>query len=889
MARKNGSNGRFASSARTGSAVGSATASFETGERQARELIAGNHSKAAVDIAKDLHKQYATAESELLLVEAYEARIRSLLKQGMSIEAKALLQLVSTRFPSAGHRLQEIEWEVRASGEELGELVAPLRDPNLAAEVRARIETLIRQRVEDLSALAQASSLPPAHALREAAAALSKAFEAVTSGEVEDGVPQLPEVSRRSPLASWKALIQAIAGFYRGEEDRSRKWLEAITPDSVPARLVEPMQALLGNSLVPVSSPAAMSLMRAVGSSRKIMQASLASLEAAMHSGNEQRILDQARDAMSLCRQCRPELVDKLRQHILVRSMMLKIHASLVFAAVGKAKLDAYWFRLLALGLEQAATDSYERLQAVYCWEEFRGQAMLEGWFAVNSLEDGLLSRRMAQAVSRFPAHLIAEWLEDEPVESSRYGVPGELPHSALLDAGNLFARACRADPHSEVFEEWLAWTKRQQDHHKSDEVAELWRQTRNQDVAPLLWLVESAEHRGAYQKSLKFLEQAEQLDQLNPEVCRARLRLLVAGILRHFRQRKPHLAEQGIDRIAALPDALEGKLAVALTGLRRVCSALRGDAPGGAARLAELETELGDCAFVLLNGVADAAGLTLSEAGLSSPEAISFAGSRTLAGLAKACAVGDLLGIRTAIPETWEAALIAALRAPTHSLDAAQLLVIGEAALLGSTQKLAYAVSAAGMETRATDSRFLFLRARALPRWAFERSLQCMRAALELARRDREMDLAGRVLDQLQDHPAVRSGSDELGGFSIEPEQLQKILEEERANRSYPDPARSQTPAHVPRRETATRRPDRGRHRFQQDDDEIDPIVELQDLIRRAPLEIQQRLFEALERGESTADILALLSAHILPGTPLGARAKRPHKMPPPGQQSLF
>ena len=36
----------------------------------ARELIAGRHSKAAVEVAKELHKRYATPESESLLIEA---------------------------------------------------------------------------------------------------------------------------------------------------------------------------------------------------------------------------------------------------------------------------------------------------------------------------------------------------------------------------------------------------------------------------------------------------------------------------------------------------------------------------------------------------------------------------------------------------------------------------------------------------------------------------------------------------------------------------------------------------------------------------------------------------------------------------------------------------
>jgi len=38
---------------------------------QIRELIAGKHSKSALQLAKDLYKRSATAESEALLTDAY--------------------------------------------------------------------------------------------------------------------------------------------------------------------------------------------------------------------------------------------------------------------------------------------------------------------------------------------------------------------------------------------------------------------------------------------------------------------------------------------------------------------------------------------------------------------------------------------------------------------------------------------------------------------------------------------------------------------------------------------------------------------------------------------------------------------------------------------------
>jgi hypothetical protein len=606
-------------------------------------------------------------------------------------------------------------------------------------------------------------------------------------------------------------------------------------------------------------------------------------------------VLDRSRDALSLCRQCRPELVDKLRQHVLVRSMLLGFKPDPVHAAVGKPKEDAYWCRLMALGFEEMAGSWDARVEIVECWEDFRAKAIRERWFAANSLEDGLLSLRMARMASGLTREMVEELLEDEPKASRRPGLDGTLPPAALLDAGNLFARACRGDPHPEVFAEWLAWAKQQGD-GRADSVAELWRQTRDQDVAPLLWLVESSERRGAYQKSLKFLELAEQLDQLNPEVRKVRVRLLVAGVLRHFRQRKPHLASQGIERLTELPETLEGTMAPAATALRSVCCALDGDRAGAAAHQAALEAQLGDSAFVLLQGLADGAGLTLAEAGLLPAKAISFSGG-ALASLARTCALGDLLGTGSTVPEQWEPGLSAALRSPAHGLDAAQLLVIGEAALRGECEKLAYQVSTAGMKAGAADARFLFLRARALPAWAPERSFDCLLAARELARRDREMELAGRVLDYLESHPAAGFGLDDddlasgSDGFSMKPGRLQEIVDEERGNDAYPESMPSRTPAYVeernPRQSKLPGR--RGRDGFLPDEKD-DAIDELRELLENAPPEIRQQAFKALERGENAIDILlGLLMDHVPPDAPAGARKERPPKLPAPEQGSLF
>ena len=176
--------------------------------REVRALLAKGSTKSAVELAKQIHKRCGTPASEALVVEAYGARIRSLLEHSLTAEAKALLELVRERYSSAKQSLADIAIVVASSEGSLDDLVRPLNDPALPKERRAAIESAIKRQLTDLSALAHCTVLPPDHPLRVSAAALGEALASVTSGPVGDGALLLPQVSHRGPWAlgnSWCA------------------------------------------------------------------------------------------------------------------------------------------------------------------------------------------------------------------------------------------------------------------------------------------------------------------------------------------------------------------------------------------------------------------------------------------------------------------------------------------------------------------------------------------------------------------------------------------------------------------------------------------------------------------------------------------------------------
>jgi hypothetical protein len=893
-----------------------------------RELIAGQHSKAALQLAKDLYKRWAAAESETLLVEAYTARIDDLLKLGMMVEAKALLAIVRERFPASLPRLAELGREISALDGRLEEVVSPLRDPSLSWEERERIETFIRQRVQDLPALAAVSSLPQDHPLRVAASALSAAFKAVTQGPVEDEILALPEVSRRSPLASWKALVRAISGYYRREDEECGKWLLSIVDDSIPARLLPAIVAMRGGKTDSKFTPAEERLISVAGDHSAGLHAAVANLERAFHAKKQRPILDAVRAVAAASDRCEPAIRERLRQHIAVRGIMQHLPLPSVHAALGShPRQDAYYYRLLARTLEnEQHLEGYA--EAAIVWEDFRREAIKEHWFAGGSLEDGVLALHMVQLIEKVPAELAEEMKDREPFyrKPAKWNKDEGLPSPATL-----YRRACEADPHPEAFQAWLNRAKQQGPWQEADNVAEQWREARGADIQPLLHLMESSERRSAFKKSLKYLEEAENLDRLNPEVRRAKLRLLLAAVLRHLSQRKTHLARGGIEQLETVPEVRPGEIAALAAALRWCSAAVDGDKSAQGAREAELNKSIGCVAAHLLIEAllidAKMIGTTMPPSKAAETPALEL-----LAGAVRACVLGEWAGLSIPLPSSWNDPLIASMYLPNCPLDAAQMLVLGEAALNCVSRELAFAVSAAGLAGGSANARFLFLRTRSLPPWASARRHGCLTAALELARRERNTELAGTILDHLHgkqpsERGRLRWEADQrddlrddprIASRPVSPELLSKILEEERQLKQFPvfgsyrdpnyagefDPLLCDCPrcqanrGGFPDEDDALDEDDEDEDEF--DDDEFDepppPLSRkakemLEDFLGKLPPAVAQRVIRAIAAGEEPISAIDRIMNKEFPkrALPASPNKEKTAKAKPPEQGSLF
>src|SRR5439155_19713 len=161
---------------------------------------------------------------------------------------------------------------------------------------------------------------------------------------------------------------------------------------------------------------------------------------------------------------------------------------------------------------------------------------------------------------------------------------------------------------------------------------------------------------------------------------------------------------------------------------------------------------------------------------------------------LARACALGEDLGLKFVVPSEWDEKILDELRERRLEVGTRQLCLLAEAALRAGRRELAFAACGAGLAKGGpTEARFLLLSGQALPEWEFSRRDECFIAAAELARRQRDMDLAEEAVELLRTYS--RQGSTflrwaahrEPRSFSMSSEEVQKILERERKASKLP------------------------------------------------------------------------------------------------------
>ena len=780
----------------------------EPSKMQILDLIKRGKTREAVEIAKRLHAQQKNNESEKLLLEAYQARIQAMLDKNLSQDAMALIDLVIQRFPESRDLMNALRKRITIRAGELGTLLAPLANPEVLPEERTEIEDILRRELTDLNALAQCAALPPDHPLRQGATALDKAFRAVCDGPVSDDLLELNQIPRRSPLAPWKMLVRAIAHFYRKEDDLCRKWAAGIPADSKPAKCIPVLIALVERKKGALQTARQKDLFQAVEADFAPLEKLLVRLGDALEEVRPKVVFDNIQKAISECQRVWPEYLEQLKQCLFVRTYYENIPEEIVRIMLGGEPLkNAHFWRLMARGAERHR--SYIKM-APHFWEEFRLHALHEKWFEDGSHEEAqlylhiaALLRKQCEFYENRPYFYMDEddFDEDEIIPMDSYYakqspkiraiVKNRESWDSLRHFDELYRRVCKSDDDPANFRAWIEHAEKIRGKGMADEIALEWAWVRPEDVEPRLYLMESAEKRNALIKALKFLKQAEELDSVNPQVRRARLRLLIAIAKRHATDRRAHLLAKDITEIEVLEQSAEGDRPAFISALKWVQACLEDSntADGHADTTCRL---LGGAlpGNLILNGIASVCKLTGYAVSLDSVISETKKDD-VIEHVTRAMRLANDIGIPVRIHQKLRNTLIKILSAKTPGAQTAQCLALVESALKEHDDTLAYVAAGAGLALGGpSEARFLFLRAKTLPSNNFERHIDCVTAAVSLARIQRDMRLVDEIIDYFH-RSSHRFYFNKYYGlddqFNVPQETIELILDRERKKRKPP------------------------------------------------------------------------------------------------------
>ncbi len=773
---------------------------MDSSEDQVLELINAGKCKQAVELAKDLHKKAPTGPSQRLLVKAYVARIQQFQNKGMGQEAQTLIALVRHRFPAERNQLAALEIRALADADKIDELLRPLASDALSAEVRTVIESILARNVTDLSAVAASGSLPEDHPLRQAAAAAWSAFTAVVTGPVTDEEISLPQISRRSPFAAWKILIRAIAAFYRNQDEDCRRALDLIPVDSAVAPVAKTVRALIEKNK-PTAGIASVIYARVLADDAPL-RAALDRIETAFRFTDFEMLAAAIRDSLRLCASTRPQLLERLRQHISIACLANEVPVDAVIPVLGSTIKNAYFWRLIAQAQEPIAPAPITALH----WERFIRHAVAEKMFSSTSPQAVMVWLHIADLLSPVSLNTLKE-VRDQVAESmyiSSYyaGQPAEIAAlkpvsdrelaNFVLAPGLGFEQAALIRPDTQIFTKWMDWALRWGlPANQREVIASAWHKAQPRDVQPLLFLAFLAEDRKALSAAIKHVAEAEKVDPMNQQVRQARVRLTLSITWRHFADAKPHLVEKDLAELAALPGMNEGDWAAVLESIRGAWHQLRGEVAAENSCFQKAADRLGFLsAVILFDSIKKMAKLVSKSEPARIPtdvQPLEVAQSQ-----ATAIRLGEEFRLKIVLPVESTLIVKQVLNQRPCPLSNPDLLALGRGGLLLSEMETPYLASSAGLaraNAPALTAKFLLLRAKSLNEiWQRPRTMQCLRAALELARQSHDQDLIRDIFALVDRDPYIQNAiTDSRDGKGLTDDALQQIVESEKKADAFP------------------------------------------------------------------------------------------------------
>ena len=774
---------------------------------EVEHLIKGRKTKKALARAKRLHQRLGSHETQRLMCAASALRVAELLKEGKHEEAQSMIELVSQQCPEGKGEFDTLRTELAVRTGGVDSVVQMLSRPGLSTSREAELLGLLKLALTDPGELADCRLLGSADPLRQRAGAVREALAAVCSGDSVIPLADLGQVAGESPLFPWKMFVFALAAFYEQDDDTCLAHLADIEEDTPPHQLGRVLRSMLpdGNR-TGLSKPEARLAAKVVVDNTPLKEATR-ELRVALKRPQGRGGYDAFGRALKACARLRPDLLLRYQEAGLSDATVAGLATSrLLHRLPQPVPYDCSFWGAMAMCSERAGNIA----AAVSNWESFKAVGIRLGTFLPEAPEVGAVCRRVVDLLAPLEAAELRQFKSElwqsngssalrrtlEESTGPRELIDAILSNQGLSVLDCAYRCLCEADPAPENYERWLdhVCSDRPAVGKRHNEVATAWCQACPKDVRPLLFLVESARKRGAFDQALKHLAAAEAVNPLAVESDEIRLGLLVAKTVRHVKRGKLHLVRKDLDELGGLPGARGAIGAAAFAALEWAAAALESPAvsPGQFKKVVAERVGGTLGAALILRGLKDGCALSLpfplsqwpKEARVGTPdEAFS---------VAVACELGELMGLSLRLPDRFGKTLATLFDKRTGELTVNQLIAVGNLAVASGLPKLAYAVSGAGLALKASAVDFMAQRAHSLDYPARNRKTVCHCLALMLARREGRGELERILSEKIRRDYGMRNYSI-AGEFLREPtakfnpEDIEHILKFESEALKYP------------------------------------------------------------------------------------------------------
>ena len=602
--------------------------------------------------------------------------------------------------------------------------------------------------------------------------------------------------------------------------------LNAISADTPPAALAPVLHALADSSGKTRVSAEVELVLREVSGGMFGMKDALTAAEKALARGKVVEGYGAVTSRLRLLRPHRPDLARELQVGLGRYALqnadnnpddtldgILREQATQLYGSGSQADRAA---------LAHVAALSTERVlppKACEMWERFlQHKAALPPAEQLSPTEKRLVLSRMASLVPngsmpmRGAIEAMRETLDedfaDELDDEDEEALDDALEELGGMNFGKLRAdilrRALQAEATSGLYQQ-LYECLISEDPREAEKVAEQWHRALPHDLPPVLHLMRAAEARDAMQKALSYLAAAEQINALHAEVRATRVRL-------EYQQARKHIRNNQLKQVAADLQGFRGRASgpqVAVVEALRMAAAYKSlparAATPGASPMADAQVQL-DAALAAVRATHrhPLYGLMVAFSVALDCGVVSFQRQETLRGLLDLLdlpEVTDASGVEAVLDcfEVLRTVGVKAYFTPAHkdqcelqvsegtSVSSALLRRVCECIDPESWPHLMYLASGRGLRTESQFTHvFLYYRGVALalaPRNYRQRARDCFRAAICVAHRCRDTEIAKKATAKLENNesysPWVR---DIYAPENLSNAELKRILKKEGA-----------------------------------------------------------------------------------------------------------